>query len=211
MWPAGQPAASLCSPLPANPCSSVPGSKIFTFPSPDFDLLAVRRSPLFAPRSPLTLVAPFRGAKSSHSRRPISPSRPPGGSFSLLPLPANPCSSVPGSKIFTFPSPAFALSATRWLYASKDAAAHPRKTKVNPLRLYFFCTSLKSGHFSPQNRRFGLFPCRMKFAKKFYSAILSIRKDALGALYFYAWHFAHLRRACAPLSPSALFLKLCVL
>ena len=127
------------------------------------------------------------------------------------PLPANPCSSVSGSKIFTFPPPDFALSATRWLYASKGATANPRKTKVNPLQLYFFCTSLKSGHFSPQNRRFGLFPCRMKFAKKFYSAILSIRKDALGALYFYAWHFAHLRRACTPLSPSALFLKLCVL
>ena len=127
------------------------------------------------------------------------------------PLPANPCSSVPGSKIFTFPPPDLNLPGARWLYASKGATANPRKTKVNPLRLYFFCTSLKSGHFSPQNRRFGLFPCRMKFAKKFYSAILSIRKDALGALYFYAWHFAHLRRACAPLSPSAPLLKLCVL
>ena len=247
MWPAGQPPASLCSPLPANPCSSVSGSKIFTFPPPDFVLPSARRRPLFAPRSPQTLAVPFRGAKSSHSRRRISPSQALGGSFSLLPppreplqfrsgeqnlhisaarflphgrpaaaslcspLPANPCSSVPGSKIFTFPPPAFALSATRWLYASKGATAYPRKTKVNPLRLYFFCTSLKSGHFSPQNRLLGLFPCRMKFAKKFYSAILSIRKDALGALYFYAWRFAHLRRACAPLSPSAPLLKLCTL
>ena len=203
--------------------------------------------PLFAPPSPQTLAAPFRGAKSSHSRHRISPSQAPGGSFSLLPpprkplqlrfgeqnlhipaagfrphgrppapalcspLPANPCSSISGSKIFTFPPPDFSLTAVRRLYASKDATAYPRKTKVNPLRLYFFCTSLKNGHFSPQNGRFGLFPCCMKFAKKLYSAILSIRKDALGALYFYAWHFAHLRRACAPLSPSALFLKLCVL
>ncbi len=247
MWPVGQPAASLCSPLPVNPCSSVSGSKIFTFPPPDFALSVAQRRPLFAPRSPRTLVAPFRGAKSSHSRRRISPSLPPGGSRSLLPatrkplqlrfgeqnlhipavgfrplcrpaapplcspLPANPCSSVPGSKIFTFPPPDLNLPGARWLYASKGATANPRKTKVNPLRLYFFCTSLKSGHFSPQNRRFGLFPCRMKFAKKFYSAILSIRKDALGALYFYAWRFAHLRRACAPLSPSAPLLKLCVL
>ena len=170
---------SLCSPLPTNPCSSVPGSKIFTFPPPDFDLPGARWLFLFAPRSPLTLVTPFRGAKFSHSRRRISPSLPPGGA--------------------------------RWLYASKGATAYPRKTKVNPLRLYFFCTSLKSGHFSPQNRLFGLFPCRMKFAKKFYSAILSIRKDALGALYFYAWRFVHLRRACAPLSPSAPLLKLCTL
>lgn len=274
---------SLCSPLPTNPCSSVPESKIFTFPPPDFDLPGARWLFLFAPRSPLTLVTPFRGAKSSHFRRRISTSRAPGGALSLLPpsrkplqlrfgeqnlhtsaarfrpprrsaalslcsplpvnpcssvlgskiftfspsdfdlsvarrapslcspLPANPCSSVPGSKIFTLSPPALNLPGARWLYASKGATAYPRKTKVNPLRLYFFCTSLKSGHFSPQNRLFGLFPCRMKFAKKFYSAILSIRKDALGALYFYAWRFVHLRRACAPLSPSAPLLKLCTL
>ena len=172
-------ASPLCSPLSANPCGSVPGSKIFTFPPP--------------------------------VRRRICAFRVHGAPTLCSPLPANPCSSVPGSKIFTFPPPDFDLSVARWLYASKDATAYPRKTKVNPLRLYFFCTSLKSGHFGPQNRLLGLFPCRMKFAKKFYSAILSIRKDALGALYFYAWHFAHLRRACAPLSPSAPLLKLCVL
>ena len=78
-------ALSLCSPLPANPCSSVPGSKIFTFPPPDFSLTAVRRLFLFAPRSPLTLVTSFRGAKSSHSRCRISTSQALGGSFSLLP------------------------------------------------------------------------------------------------------------------------------
>ena len=267
MWPAGQPAASLCSPLPtnpcssvsgskiftfppsdfalsvarrapslcsplpANPCSSVPGSKIFTFPPSDFDLPGARRLFLFAPHSPRTLVAPFRGAKSSHFRRRISPSLSPGSSFSLLPtprkplqlrsgeqnlhipaarlppprrsaapslcspLPANPCSSVPGSKIFTFPPPDFSLTAVRRLYASKGATANPRKAKVNPLRLYFFCTSLKNGHFSPQNGRFGLFPCCMKFAKKFYSAILSIRKDALGALHTCAEHARLFRQA----------------
>ena len=131
--------SSLCSPLPARPCTSVPGSKIFTFPPPDFTLPRARRPPLFAPRSPLGLVPPFRGAKSSHFRRRISPFRATGGLLSLLPaprkplclrfgeqnlhipaagfrpsarpaasslcspLPANPCGSVPGSKIFTFP------------------------------------------------------------------------------------------------------------
>ena len=85
---------SLCSPLPANPCSSVSGSKIFTFPPPDFVLPGARRLPLFAPRSLRTLVAPFRGAKSSHFRRPISPSLSPDlclpgarRSLSLLPVP----------------------------------------------------------------------------------------------------------------------------
>ncbi len=86
--PHGRPAApSLCSPLPANPCSSVTGSKIFTFPPPDLNLPGARWRPLFAPPSPQTLAAPFRGAKSSHSRRRISSSLPPGGAFSLLPVP----------------------------------------------------------------------------------------------------------------------------
>ena len=74
-------ALALCSPLPANPCSSVSGSKIFTFPPPDFALPGARRLFLFAPPSPRTLAVPFRGAKSSHSRRRLSPSRPPGGSM----------------------------------------------------------------------------------------------------------------------------------
>ncbi len=151
MWPVGQPAASLCSPLPVNPCSSVSGSKIFTFPPPDFALSVAQRRSLFAPRYPQTLAAPFWGAKSSHSRRRISTSLPPGGALSLLPapreplqlrsgeqnlhisaagfepprrpvapslcspLPANPCSSVSGSKIFTLPPPDFSLSAARRL------------------------------------------------------------------------------------------------
>ena len=89
--PPGRPAAaSLCSPLPANPCSSVSGSKIFTFPPPDFVLPNARRRPSFAPLYPLTLVAPFRGAKSSHSRHRISPSLPLGGSRSLLPATRKP-------------------------------------------------------------------------------------------------------------------------
>ena len=72
-------ALSLCSPLPANPCSSVSGSKIFTFPPPDYLLPGARRLFLFAPPSPQTLAAPFRGAKFSHSRRRISSSLPLGG------------------------------------------------------------------------------------------------------------------------------------
>ena len=144
--PAG---VSLCSPTHARPCASVSGSKIFTFPPPDFAPPHSRRSPLFAPRSPLGLVPPFRGAKSSHSRRRISPFRALGDLLSLLPtpreplclrfgeqnlhipaagfypsahsaasslcspLPARPCTSVPGSKIFTFPPPDFAPPRTR--------------------------------------------------------------------------------------------------
>ena len=145
------------------------------------------------PREPLQLRS---GEQNLHI--PAAGFRPPRRSAALSlcsPLPANPCSSVSGSKIFTFPPPDLNLPGARWLYASKGATANPRKTKVNPLRLYFFCTSLKSGHFSPQNGRFGLFPCCMKFAKKLYSAILSIRKDALGALYTCAEHARLFRQA----------------
>ena len=92
--PSGRPAAfAFCSPLPAKPCASVPGSKIFTFPTPVFTLPAARRPPLFAPPSPLGLVAPSRGAKSSYSRQRFSPSRPPDG-FRFL-LPPSPLSLVP--------------------------------------------------------------------------------------------------------------------
>ena len=60
---------AVCSPPPANPCSSVPGSKFFTqiprrHPGP-----AGFSKARFAPRSPLTLAAPFRGANSSHKFR----------------------------------------------------------------------------------------------------------------------------------------------
>ena len=48
------------------------------------------RPPLFAPLSPLALMPSSRGAKSSHSRRRISPSRAPGGRLSLLPAPRYP-------------------------------------------------------------------------------------------------------------------------
>ena len=83
----GPAAASLCSPLPASPYTSVSGSKIFTFTPPDFALPSSRRPPLFAPRSSLSLVPPFRGAKSSHSRRRILPFRMSGGANMPVPRP----------------------------------------------------------------------------------------------------------------------------
>ena len=128
---------AICSPLPAKPCGSVPGSKIFTeIPRrrlPPAAFSAAR----FAPRPPQSLAAPFWGAKSSHryraaachrrpfERRDLLPaprkalrfrsgeqnlhrnSAPPpatGGLFSgaiCSPLLTKPCGFVPGSKIFT--------------------------------------------------------------------------------------------------------------
>ena len=128
---------AICSPLPAKPCGTVLGSKIFTqIPRhhlPPATFTAAR----FAPRSSQSLAAPFRGAKSSQKfraaaclrrllqRRDLLPalrkalrlrsgeqnlhtnSAPPpasGGFFSgaiCSPLPAKPCGTVTGSKIFT--------------------------------------------------------------------------------------------------------------
>ena len=67
---------AICSPLPAKPCSFVPGSKIFTQiprrrPGP-----AAFSAARFAPRPPQILAAPFRGAKSSHRFRAASRGRP---------------------------------------------------------------------------------------------------------------------------------------
>ena len=88
---------AVCSPLPANPCGSVPGSKIFTqFP---------RRPPRpagfsearFAPRSLQTLAAPFRGANSSHCFRAAHPKIPEAHSASgIFPL-------LLSSSIYPFP------------------------------------------------------------------------------------------------------------
>ena len=92
---------AVCSPFPANPCSSVPGSKFFTqFPrrhSGPAGFFEAR----FAPRSPRTLAAPFRGANSSHNSRAAARGRPAFLSAVCSPLPANPCGFVSGSKIFT--------------------------------------------------------------------------------------------------------------
>ena len=92
---------AVCSPLPANPCGSVPGSKIFTqFPRRHSGPAGFFKA-RFAPRSPRTLVAPFR-EQNLHTI-----SAPPPGAGRLFqgavcsPLPANPCNSVPGSKFFT--------------------------------------------------------------------------------------------------------------
>ena len=160
-------AASLCSPLPTSPCGSVSRSKIFTFPPPNFSLSSGRRPPLFAPRSPLTLMPPSLGAKSSHYHRRFSPFHAAAGLPSLLPtlreplwlrlgeqnlhipaagfrplrrpaasslcspLPASPCGSVSGSKIFTFPPPDFALSGDR---RPPLFAPHSPRALVAPFR-----------------------------------------------------------------------------
>ena len=78
---------AICSPLPAKPCCSVPGSKIFTENPrrclPPAAIVAAR----FAPRSPQSLVVPFRGAKSSQKIRAAACLRRPFPRRDLLPAP----------------------------------------------------------------------------------------------------------------------------
>ena len=79
---------AICSPPPAKPCGSVPGSKIFTqIPrrrpgSADFS--AAR----FAPHPSRTLAAPSRGAKSSQRFRAAARGRRPFQRRDLLPAPS---------------------------------------------------------------------------------------------------------------------------
>ena len=81
---------AICSPLPAKPCGTVPGSKIFTeiprrrLPSAAFT--AAR----FAPHSSQSLAASFRGAKSSQQFRAAACLRRPFQRRDLLPAPRKP-------------------------------------------------------------------------------------------------------------------------
>ena len=89
---------AVCSPLPASPCSSVSGSKFFTQiprrrPGP-----AAFSGARFAPRSPLTLAAPFRGAKSSHRFRAAARGRPLFPGRGLLPASREPLRLRPGEQ-----------------------------------------------------------------------------------------------------------------
>ena len=92
---------AVCSPLPANPCGSVPGSKFFTQIPRRRSRPAGFSKARFAPRSPLTLAAPFRGANSSHRFRAAARVGRLFWGAVCSPFPANPFGSVPGSKFFT--------------------------------------------------------------------------------------------------------------
>ena len=76
--------APVCAPLLARPYTFVSGSKIFTQTPAGMCCFAGDRAGRFAPRSPLGLVASFRGAKSSHNSRPENAVSPAAG---LLPAP----------------------------------------------------------------------------------------------------------------------------
>ena len=78
---------AVCSPLPANPCSFVPGSKFFTQIPRRHPRLAGFSKARFALPSPLTLAASFRGAKSSQRFRADACHRRPFQRRDLFPAP----------------------------------------------------------------------------------------------------------------------------
>ena len=90
---------AVCSPLTANPCSSVPGSKIFTQIPRRRSRPAGFSKARFAPRFPRTLVAPFRGANSSHKSRAAGRGRPLFPGRGLLPPPREPLQLRSGEQI----------------------------------------------------------------------------------------------------------------
>ena len=89
---------AICSPLLAKSCGSVPGSKIFTqIPRhrlPPAAFTAAR----FAPRSPQSLAASSRGAKSSHRFRAAACHRRPLQRRDLLPAPRKALQLRPGEQ-----------------------------------------------------------------------------------------------------------------
>ena len=130
-------------PAPRYPLCLRSGEQNLHIPAAGFCPSARPAPPLFAPPSPLTLMPPFRGAKSSHSRRRILPLRAPGASSLCSPFSANPCGSVSGSKIFTFQPPDFApprarrppdfaLPHARRRHAPQHAAARPQACGAAP-------------------------------------------------------------------------------
>ena len=78
---------AICSPLPANPCSSVSGSKIFTQIPRRRQPPAAFSAARFAPRSPQSLAASSRGAKSSYQFRAAARGRSALQRRDLLPAP----------------------------------------------------------------------------------------------------------------------------
>ena len=89
---------AICSPLPANPCSFVPGSKIFTEIPRRRLPPAVLPAARFAPRSPLALAASSRGAKSSQKFRAAACHRPAFPRRDLLPAPRKALRHRPGEQ-----------------------------------------------------------------------------------------------------------------
>ena len=90
---------AVCSPLPANPGGSVPGSKFFTQIPRRRPVPAGFSKARFAPRSPLTLAVPFQGANSSHKFRADARVRPLFLRRGLLPSPREPLRLRSGEQI----------------------------------------------------------------------------------------------------------------
>ena len=84
---------------PANPCGFVPGSKFFTQIPRRRPGTAGFSKARFAPRSPLALVAPSRGANSSHNFRASAQCRPAFSRRGLLPPPREPLKFRSGEQI----------------------------------------------------------------------------------------------------------------
>ena len=97
----GRPAfqSAVCSPLPASPCGSVPGSKFFTQIPRRRPVPAGFSKARFAPPSSRALAAPFRGANSSHKSRAAARGRPAFPGRGLLPPPREPLQLRSGEQI----------------------------------------------------------------------------------------------------------------
>ena len=120
---------AVCSPLPANPCGSVPGSKFFTQIPRRRPVPAGFSKARFAPPSPRALAAPSRGANSSHKFRAAGRGRAAFPWRGLLPAPRKPLQLRSGEQILHInpaPTPESGrLSKARFAPRSSLALAAP--------------------------------------------------------------------------------------
>ena len=176
---------AVCSPFPANPCSSVPGSKFFTqFPRRHLGLAGFFEA-RFAPRSPRTLVAPFRGANSSHNFRAATRGRPAFSRRGLLPAPYKPLQLRFGEQnLHTIPAPP--PEAGRLF---RGAVCSPLPT--NP------CSSVPGSKFFTQ------FPRRHSGPAGFFEARFAPRSPQTLSAPFRGANSSHNSRASHPKIPEA--------
>ena len=120
---------AICSPLPARPCATVSGSKIFTeIPRrrmPPAAFSAAR----FAPRSPQSLAALFRGAKTSQQFCAAMCHRRPFPRRDLLPAPRKALLLRSGEQnLHRSSAPVRATGGSCWRHPAGKAIYHRRAT-----------------------------------------------------------------------------------
>ena len=167
---------AICSPPPAKPCGFVPGSKIFTEVLRRHLPPAAFSAARFAPRSPQSLAASFRGAKSSQKFRAAICLRRSFPRRDLLPVPRKALRLRSGEQnLHRSSAPVRATGGSCWRHPAGKAIYHRRATPtgrhkfrpaadhvgaVPPAKPYITVGSRQQGTQNPARRPTMLAPPR---------------------------------------------------